>query len=71
LLAGDSAKRSSRAALFFALKPDYASVARKELGKLWDPELVEHLINGLRKAGLKIVSEQSSASAKPPVGTES
>src|SRR6266851_5411853 len=48
-----------------ALKPDYASVARMELGKLWDPELVEHLINGLRKAGLEIASEQSSASAKP------
>src|SRR5579862_2394981 len=37
-----------------ALKPDYASVARQELGKIWDVELVEHLIDGLRKAGLDI-----------------
>ncbi len=37
-----------------ALRPDFAVVAREELGKWWDPELVEHLIDGLRKAGLEI-----------------
>jgi hypothetical protein len=29
-------------------------IAREELGKWWDAELVEHLIAGLRKAGLEI-----------------
>ena len=37
-----------------ALRPDFPVVAREELGKWWDPELVKHLIDGLRKAGLEI-----------------
>src|ERR1039458_2765039 len=37
-----------------AIRPDFAAVAREELGKWWDPELIEHLIDGLRKAGLEI-----------------
>jgi hypothetical protein len=43
-----------------ALKPDFLVVARKELGKWWEPELVEHLIDGLRKAGLEISGEELS-----------
>jgi TolB-like protein/tetratricopeptide (TPR) repeat protein len=39
-----------------AIRPDFADVAREELGKWWDPELIEHLIDGLRKAGLEIAS---------------
>jgi TolB-like protein len=38
-----------------AIRPDFAAVARVELAKWWDPELIEHLIDGLRKAGLEIV----------------
>ena len=41
-----------------ALKPEYASIARTELGKLAGPDLVEHLIDGLRKAGLEIAPEK-------------
>ena len=37
-----------------AVRPDFAVVAREELAKWWDPQLVEHLIDGLRKAGLEI-----------------
>jgi serine/threonine protein kinase/tetratricopeptide (TPR) repeat protein len=37
-----------------AIRPDFAVIAREELGKWWDAELVEHLIAGLRKAGLEI-----------------
>jgi TolB-like protein/tetratricopeptide (TPR) repeat protein len=48
-----------------ALRPDIATAARQEFGKWYDPELVERLIDGLRKAGLEIASEQSSAYAKP------
>ena len=39
-----------------ALKPDFAVIAREEPGKWFDPELVEHLMDGLRKAGLPIPS---------------
>ncbi|HXP82026.1 MAG TPA: protein kinase [Verrucomicrobiae bacterium] len=37
-----------------AIRPDFAAVARVELGKWWDPELIEHLVDGLRKAGLEV-----------------
>jgi TolB-like protein len=37
-----------------ALKPNFPEIAREELGKWWDAELSEHLIEGLRKAGLEV-----------------
>jgi tetratricopeptide (TPR) repeat protein len=43
-----------------AIRPDFAVVAREELGKWWDPELVEHLIEGFRKAGLEIPDKPRS-----------
>jgi TolB-like protein/Tfp pilus assembly protein PilF len=44
------------------LRPDFAGVARDEFGKWYDPGLTEHLIAGLRKAGLQIaVSPGASA----------
>jgi TolB-like protein/Tfp pilus assembly protein PilF len=36
------------------LKPDIAKVVRRDLGKWFQPELVEHYIEGLMKAGLEI-----------------
>jgi TolB-like protein len=47
-----------------AIRPDFSVVAREELRKWWDAELIEHLIEGLRKAGLEIAGEQETASAK-------
>jgi TolB-like protein len=38
-----------------ALRPDFAAAAHEELAKWWEPQLVEHLIDGLRKAGLQVV----------------
>ena len=35
------------------LKPDYAETGRERLEKWFDPEFVEHLMDGLRKAGLE------------------
>jgi tetratricopeptide (TPR) repeat protein len=46
----DSAGRAVKQLL--ALRPGFANEARAELAKWWDPELTEHLIDGLRKAGL-------------------
>ena len=36
-----------------AVRPDFQTVARAELEKLWDSELVDRLMEGLGKAGLK------------------
>ena len=38
------------------LKPDFVATMRDELGKWFDRDLVEHLIEGLRKAGLDIAA---------------
>jgi TolB-like protein len=48
-----------------AVRPDFAVLAREELGKWWDAELVEHLIEGLRKAGLEIASQNGTTPANP------
>jgi TolB-like protein len=42
-----------------AIRPDFPVVAREELGKWWDPQLIEQLIEGLRKAGLEIAPRSS------------
>jgi adenylate cyclase len=51
------------------LRPEFALSARQELGKTWEPELVEHLIDGLRKAGLEIADDEGTATAKRATGT--
>jgi TolB-like protein/Tfp pilus assembly protein PilF len=42
------------------LRPDFAEYARSIFVKWWNPEHVEHLIDGLRKAGLEIPETQGS-----------
>jgi TolB-like protein/tRNA A-37 threonylcarbamoyl transferase component Bud32/Tfp pilus assembly protein PilF len=42
-----------------ALVPDFGAIARNEYGKWFDAEMTEHLLDGLRKAGLK-VSERAA-----------
>lgn len=37
-----------------ARRPDFAAVARREYAKWYDPKDIEHLVDGLRKAGLEI-----------------
>jgi len=49
-----------------ALRPDFATVGRNELNKWYPPDLVEHWIDGLRKAGLA-VPERDKASPSGPV----
>jgi len=44
-----------------ALRPNFAAEARRDFLKWWNPEVTEHVIDGLRKAGLEIPKEQ------PPV----
>jgi len=50
------------------LKPEFAAAPRHELAKTWDPDLVEHLLDGLRQAGLDAAiatAEAPTAAAKP------
>ena len=51
----DAAHKSLQQML--ALKPDYGKVARHLHGKWIQPELVEQLMDGLRKAGLEIAED--------------
>jgi len=50
-----------------AIRPDFAVSARKEFEKLYEPELVEQLIDGLRKAGLEIEGTTGSSVAAKAV----
>ena len=44
-----------------ALRPDFPVAAYEELGKWWHKDLVEHLLEGLRKAGMEIASRPRDA----------
>ena len=46
------------------IRPDFAVAGRDELKKWWDAELIEHLIEGLRKAGLEIAKEHERPSPR-------
>ena len=56
----DAASKALQALL--QLRPDFAVTAREDIGKWWDPDLVERLIDGWRKAGLEIADNGSSDS---------
>src|ERR1700693_1644903 len=49
-----------------AIRPDFAKTAREEFGRWNDPAFVEHMIDGLRKAGLEIAPEEESAAFPAP-----
>jgi len=55
----DAAHKALRQTL--SLKPDYGKVARQLHGKWIQPELVEQLMEGLRKAGLEIAGDEETA----------
>ena len=60
----EAAANALRALL--AMKPDIASAAREEFGKwIASAELVEHIIDGLRKAGLNILADEAAATPTP------
>ncbi len=43
-----------------ALRPDFGAAARQEYSKWYDSELIEHIIDGLRKAGLEISDDPTN-----------
>jgi TolB-like protein/Flp pilus assembly protein TadD len=74
-------REAAQAALreLLALKPDFASVAREDYGKWFvSGELVEHILDGLRKAGLEVPPpagagrpEGAGSDARPTATTSS
>ena len=52
-----------------ALKPEFAVSAREELGKTWEAELVTQILEGLKKAGLRIAGEDGTANAERATGS--
>jgi TolB-like protein len=58
----DAASNAVRELL--TIRPDFPVVARDELRKWWDAELIQHLIDGLRKAGLEIAGDDGAPPAK-------
>jgi TolB-like protein len=61
---GDRAAAADSVRELLLLKPDFPDVARGEFGKWYSNELVEHLIDGLRKAGLKVAG---ATDARPSI----
>jgi TolB-like protein len=53
------------------LRPDFAVVAREVSSKWCDSELVEHLMDGLRKAGLDVADDEGTVPAQPAATTGS
>jgi serine/threonine protein kinase/tetratricopeptide (TPR) repeat protein len=45
------------------IRPDFALIGRSELNKWWDGEMVEHLIEGLGKAGLDVADSAPKSCA--------
>jgi serine/threonine protein kinase len=58
----DAASNAVRELL--TIRPDFRVVARDELRKWWDAELIQHLIDGLRKAGLEIAGDDGAPPAR-------
>ena len=59
----DAAEKELRELL--ALRPDFATAARREYTKWYDSDLVERMLDGLRKAGLEIEGPEADAATPP------
>src|SRR5271166_7045886 len=63
---GEQELAHNAALALLAIRPNFSTIAREELTKWWQPELVEQLIDGLRKAGLEIADDPKKAVPAPP-----
>jgi len=50
-----------------AVRPDFATKVRRDYGKWWDAKTVDHLVEGLRKAGLEIADNPANPGPQGPV----
>jgi hypothetical protein len=51
--------------MLLVLRPDFAVIGPDDLGKWYPPDLVDHLIDGLRKAGLDVATANGGLSPRP------
>jgi adenylate cyclase len=58
---GEQQRASAALRELYSLLPNFGPMARAEFRRWLDPELTEHLIDGLRKAGLEISDEDQSS----------
>jgi TolB-like protein/Tfp pilus assembly protein PilF len=56
---GERAAASRALQDLLEIRPDFAATVRMNIEKWWEPEFVEHLIDGWRKAGLEIAGGPS------------
>jgi tetratricopeptide (TPR) repeat protein len=61
---GEQQRATAAVRELHALVPNFGAIARAEFGKWLDPELTEHLLDGLRKAGLKIPEADDSSESR-------
>ncbi len=66
---GEREAASNAVRELLALRPDFVVTGRSELSKWYLPDLVEQLMDGLRKAGLEMVESERPSAAGPPTGT--
>ena len=64
---GDVQRAAAALRELHALRPNFGAMAREEYGKWNDAEFVEHLLDGLRKAGLEIAPKEGTPAADRPV----
>jgi eukaryotic-like serine/threonine-protein kinase len=69
--AGDLVQARGALQRLLNLRPDFGAIARVELSKWWQPDIVEQLIGDLLKAGLDTSSAPASSTSPPPVQTSS
>jgi TolB-like protein len=62
---GEQQRASAALRELHALVPNFGAIAREEFGKWLDAELTEHLLDGLRKAGLEIPPEKGAGAPAP------
>ena len=61
---GEQERASAVLRELLALAPDLGAIAREKYSKWFDAELTEHLLDGLRKAGLEIDEAERVASQR-------
>ncbi len=73
--AGDLLQARAALQRLLNLRPDFGAIAKVELSKWWQPDIVEQMLGDLRKAGLDTSSSDAARSVPPasaaPVKTSS
>ncbi len=62
---GERAAASKALQDLLKIRPDFAATVRMNIEKWWEPDFVEHLIDGWRKAGLEIPDDPAKPGASP------